>query len=35
MEDLAFLAVLVVFFAVAVAYVRFCDRLSRAEEDER
>lgn len=35
MEDVAFLSVLVVFFALAVAYVRFCDRLSRAEEQDR
>jgi hypothetical protein len=33
--DLVVLVALVVFFAVAVAYVRVCDRVSTPEEEAR
>lgn len=33
MADLAFLAVLLVFFLLAVAFVRLCDRLAAQESD--
>jgi hypothetical protein len=35
MEDLIYILVLVAFFGIAAAYVRFCDHLSRPQEDER
>jgi hypothetical protein len=35
MADLVVLVALVVFFAVAVAYVRVCDRVSAPEAEER
>lgn len=35
MSDLVFLAVLVAFFVVAAAYVRLCDRLTAADDEDR
>lgn len=35
MVDLVFVVVVVVFFAVAFAYVRLCDRVIEPEEQDR
>lgn len=35
MADLVFVAVVLVFFVVAVAHVRLCDRLIEPEEQDR
>lgn len=35
MSDLAFLALLLVFFALAAGFVRLCDRITTSDREER